>query len=240
MTKKFIICGDSHFTDDLRYPKQSFGEILAERNNWEYTNLAREGMSNFGIALQIDHAINLKPDILVFRPTVWGRFDIPIKGRTYDKSLGLANVKFNAQGRSTRLEDLCETPNIICESASSINSQYYEVMTKDQDDAMKEYVVNLYDEGIKRQIDCWCISDACRRLLNSGIPFLIFTEFLYNQGPYHMNDIKWVPEINRVDYSDFSLFSLPINKNTTFHYNPSDALTIADYTEKRIFELILA
>jgi hypothetical protein len=66
-------------------------------------------------------------------------------------------------------------------------------------------MLNLYDSGIKKQIDCWIISDACRKLEHAKIPYLIFIESLYQWD--FSNDISWVPEKNVVRPADFSVWT---------------------------------
>ena len=107
-----VICGDSWFTTDNRYPGQSFGEILANKHNLHLESLARAGCSNFTIALQIDKAIELDPDFIIVGCTDWARIELPLvhqdgliknflnltnksQETAYSKDRGLLNIKYS-------------------------------------------------------------------------------------------------------------------------------------------------
>jgi hypothetical protein len=96
-------------------------------------------------------------------------------------------------------------------------------------------MLNLYDSGIKRQTDSWIISDACRRLEQAKIPYLLFIESLYQLD--FSKDIEWVPEKNVVRPRDFSLWTELTRGPAQFHYDVEKGSPIfAKYVESRIKE----
>jgi len=251
------ICGDSWFSADADHPGISFGEIMCARNNWSLHSLARGGCSNFAIALQVDKAIELNSSFVVLGTTTPDRAEFPIindknisiweklkksfnwhdwfgaQPEMYVKSRGISNVLHTNSVSSTY--PWISEPTIISESLNNLFFGEHEKLTPDQLDALRSYMLNLYDSGIKRQIDSWIISDACRRLEKSGIPYLIFIESLYQWD--FSNDIKWVPEKNVVRPRDFSVWTDLPRGDTLFHYDSDQGSKLfANYVEHRIKE----
>ena len=121
------VCGDSWFSSDPNFTSASMGEIVARQNQWELTSLARNGCSNFAIALQIDKAIELAVDIVVIGTTTPDRMELPIIQKSnaiiwrrlkklftwegwkyaqpmvYDRSRGLSNIQYHPHPDSCRI-----------------------------------------------------------------------------------------------------------------------------------------
>ena len=261
MSKTVAICGGSWFSADLDLPGQSFGEIMCAKNNWQLYSLARGGCSNFAIALQVDKAIDLNVDVVVIGATTPDRCEFPIindqnisiwdqlkksfnflswfslQPDVYVKERGISNILHHMSLSSTY--PWISNPTIVSESLNNLmwyNRTKGNKLTAEQLDALRMYMLNLYDSGIKRQMDCWIISDACRRLEFAGIPYLIFPEALYQN--YFEQDISWIPKKNVIN--DFSVWKLPGSHNTQFHYDIINGTNImfADYVELKIKDLI--
>jgi hypothetical protein len=253
------ICGDSWFTADLDQPGKSFGEIMCARNNWTLHSLARGGCSNFTIALQVDKAIELDSSFVILGTTTPDRAEFPIindknisvweslkktfdwhnwfnaQPEVYVKSRGISNVLHTHSLSSTH--PWISDPTIVSESLNNLMFRNHCKLTKDQVDALQSYMLNLYDSGMKRQDDSWIISDACRRLEKSGIPYLIFVESLYQWD--FSNDIEWIPEKNVVRPKDFSVWNDLPRGHAGFHYDSNQGSKLfADYVEPRIKEYL--
>ena len=260
MSKTVAICGDSWFTADPDLPGQSFGEIMCARNNWRLYSLARGGCSNFAISLQVDKAIELGVDTVIVGATTPDRCEFPIindrnisiwnrlkksfnwldwfslQSGVYVKKRGISNI-LHTNSLSSEYPWI-KNPTIISESLNNLmfNPDVTDSakLTAEQLDALRSYMLNLYDHGVKRQTDCWIISDACRRLESAGIPYLIFPEILYQN--YFEKDISWISKKNVVN--DFSVWELPQGP-TLFHYDTKGTNTMfADYVESRIKDLV--
>jgi hypothetical protein len=253
--KKLAICGDSWFSSDTRYPKLSFGEIIAERKKWELVSLARGGCSNFAIALQIDKAIELGAELILIGATSPDRIELPLKLKdqsTWDKlksnwsfqgwiysqpnlyrpSDGLSNVLYKGPDLSC-LHGFLKSPTMMSESINNILFLGENVLDADQMLALKYYVLNLYDSEIKKQYDSWIISNACRKIIDKNIPFLLsYRELLPKEFDWlpHSYDLdKWV--------ESFRIHNHDPNCDHLFHYNAEHGEKIADYLEKRLIEL---
>jgi hypothetical protein len=262
---QIAICGDSWFSADLDYPGKSFGEVMCVNNNWQLWSLARGGCSNFAISLQVDKAIELGVDTVVIGATTPDRCEFPIindqnisiwsrlknsfnwldwfssQPATYVKKRGISNVLHT--NSLSKTYPWISNPTIISESLNNLMFDFNGAgsgstkLTAEQLDALRSYMLNLYDHGIKRQTDCWIISDACRRLESAGIPYLIFPEILY-QGNYK-KDIKWVPAKNVVHPKDFSVWEGLPKGPAQFHYDTKEgSIMFANYAETRIKDLL--
>jgi len=258
--KTIAVCGDSWWSADLNYPGQSFAEILCNRNDWNLLSLARFGCSNFAICLQVDKAIELDADLVVIGTTTPDRIEIPIinnntsgiwqrlretfgwcnwfttQPRVFKKTQGISNVLHANSLSSTH--PWVKDPTIISESLNNLAFWKNSVMTTEQVDSLKSYMLNLYDTGTKQQYDSWIISDACRRLEKNKIPFLIYINRLYNNDFY--KDIEWVSAKHIILPEEFTLeHALPRDDGPGFHYRPDTGSAIfADYIEKRIKQLL--
>ena len=254
------ICGDSWFSLDAKNPEKSFGEIIANNNHWNLTNLARGGNSNFAIALQIDKAIESNADFVIVGTTTPDRIEIPIindnnksiwenlkkffnwkdwayyQPEVYKKIHGIDNIWNREQKSSSHI------PTVISESLNNLIFSNPYRLDQPQMDALKSYATTLYDSGIKRQIDCWTISDACRRLVASKIPFLLYIEPLFDPGDHWQsgfkNDIAWLDKKNVIEPWQFSYYQFPLDTTTAFHYGIDQSNVFATYIESRIKELL--
>lgn len=255
--RSMAICGDSWFAADPDLPGQSFGELLCSKNNWTLWSLARAGCSNFTISLQVDKAIELGVDLVVLGTTTPDRCEFPIitaenqsiwtrlknsfdwKGwfaaqpETFVKKKGISNVS-HTNSLSAGYHWIGE-PTVISESLNNLMFGDKQKLTKEQVDALQGYMLYLYDSGIKRQVDCWIISDACARLERVKIPYLIFIESLYQWD--YSRDIAWVKEKNIVRPRDFSLWQDLPRDHTLFHYDTKRGSEIfSRFVENRIKE----
>ena len=108
--KRLFICGDSFMSPRQRHPKKHFAEIFADELNFDLTSYARSGFSNGAISIQIETAIQDKPDFILFNTTGWDRIELAnsIAVRKNHSDLYL-------------VADLCDT-NVRSEETSD---QYY-------------------------------------------------------------------------------------------------------------------
>ena len=259
MKKVVAVCGDSWFSADTALPGKSFGEVMCDKNEWKLLSLARGGCSNFAIRLQVDKAIELNADVVIIGTTTPDRGEFPIinsqnkliweklkssfnwkdwftsQPKVYIKSRGISNVLHTNSVSSTH--PWIQDPTIISESLNNLMFTTHEKLTAEQLDSLRSYMLNLYDSGIKRQIDSWVISDACRSLEQADIPYLIFIESLYQWD--FSNDIAWVPEKNVVRPKDFSVWTGLPRGPALFHYCDKQGGTVfANYVESRIKDLL--
>jgi len=251
--RNFVVCGDSWFSTDSDYAGCSFGEVIAQRHDLELISLARGGCSNFAIALQVNRAIELRPDFVIVGCTTWDRIEVPniasdITDRSfmnwfdwprraeaqgkYQQSQGLLNIRYSdAISEMSSQYSRPELETVISESINNLIWENRYGLGPDILEALKQYILHIYDSNTKQQIDCWCMSDAARRLERSGIPFLMYVEPLFNHD--FIDDITWLDPRRLVMYSDFS-YNKYQHGDAVFHLSPSDAQDFAGHWEQRL------
>lgn len=90
---RIILCGDSYYDFDDRYPNLHWADKLKEH---EVYRLARGGSSNFSIWHQIQHTVHFNPDVVLISFTAPAR--IEFSKRTYTEfDLSAADSYTNKQ-----------------------------------------------------------------------------------------------------------------------------------------------
>lgn len=158
---KIIVCGDSFFTQDPLYLGTHFCELIGANYDSNLQVYSKFGASNFAIALQLEHAINQKPDLVLFGLTSVDRFEIPSKPYVFKE--GVKNIIYSGHQMQPSFYDLRKTTTI---SNSYVNLQ--------QTDFLKEYFVNHYDQELKRAQDFLMVRSMLYKLEKDNIPF-VFT-----------------------------------------------------------------
>jgi hypothetical protein len=107
-------------------------------------NLSRPGTSNVSICFQIEQAIKLNADFVIFANTDVSRIDIPIK--SYQSGLGIANFDSNIYSNTI--------PSFI-DGRSDVIDKFPN--NKELFTAIKYYVNFLFDYGLNAEINEWMI-----------------------------------------------------------------------------------
>jgi hypothetical protein len=154
----------------------------------------------------------------------------------YIRRRGLANIKYGRNDLSSQHQFL-NNPTVISESLNNLafdesGAQEAYGLDEERKDALKSYMVNLYDTYIKRQYDSWIISDAIRRVQAAGIPFLVYTAALYD-GDY-IDDVSWVPRENLILPEEFDYYKLHISGNSMSHLDTAESQVATDYIAERM------
>jgi hypothetical protein len=209
--KTLVVCGCSWSSRDPLFPNFEFGFLVAKALGYNYVNLARCGMSNFGIRLQIDYALeHYNPDFIIINATGVNRFEI-LKDidNTYDPSKGYDQVCFGDfdwdhfdHEHHPSYGDRYD-PQIWCDSMYTVLSQEarrYQQLDPERVDALKNYAYYVFDENIKSHTDYFVLQSGLQKILNHNIPFLFspntfdFSEFDktgLNEEPHHISSFNW-------------------------------------------------
>ena len=250
MVKKIAACGDSWYCSHLKYPDQSWPELLSKDIGWQLVSLARAGASNFNIVLQVQKAIELKVDFVVLGCTYPTRIEVPMIDsiqdspgsvyflkpqdlldkskykKTYVSAAGLSNVNYSNHPDLSSLHPWTTNPTFIdSEIVSMLESDNYKEfytddLTYDQKQALRLYQSLLFDVGIKQQYDMWIISEALRQLTQANIPFFMTTYPLFDNS--NMHAIAWVSQDSLITLQEFDYFKLPAGP-ARFHYDTTGA-----------------
>jgi len=229
---KLVVCGDSNAAASVHTPGKHFSELLADQLDYELISLARGGMSNAGICLQIEYAINKinpRPDFIFISLTDSSRTEIPYTPtnsaffdnstdlwnklrRGYDITRGLENVVYDHDNYlSSRNSFLNKNPTIRSDNVGSMTWEGFYKVPAQQKVAMQYYITELFDMNWKEQLDIWCIKNCLRDLVDSGIPFLVRQE-------HFLRNCAWLPEINCIDSNllNYGIYSQASFKDPAF------------------------
>jgi hypothetical protein len=150
-------------------PDTHWSEILAEHLGAELLNLARQGISNSAIRVQIDEAVRRKADLILIGATVSDRLVFP---RNPDqKSSGKITVKdFNYDDNpDSRL--LSETLLNVTDGPRQRRMPNINPMSKE---AVRQYAAFLHDDNWQQQLDRYLLNEGLWQLHDKKI------EFYYN------------------------------------------------------------
>lgn len=172
-----IICGDSFMSADTGRPNTHFSELLSLSGH-SVINLARGGISNVGIAFQLQTAARLKPDMIIFSSTSSDRIDIVVKNRKFDPMSGLKNFIYPYKS------DLSTTTQYVGNSNAPILSDTIATFLSPRPDLpvelndphrieyVKQYLTSYHDINFKKTVDDWIIGYWKYKLLEKQIPFI--------------------------------------------------------------------
>lgn len=181
---KIVVCGDSFASADRFKPGTHFSELL-ESNGHAVTNLARGGISNVGIAFQLQTAVELNPDAVVFTTTGHDRIEMLLNKQKFIPGLGLKNFIYPYQS------DLSTGSKYVGNVKSAILSdiiqsfveprldQPNELASESRAEIVKQYLVHFHDTKFKKIQNDWIIGYWKYRMKEQGIPFV----HLYRNGP---------------------------------------------------------
>ena len=147
----------------------SFLDRYAKEKDFQYTNLAVGGISNFFIRLQIDQAINSQADYVIIGATDPGRFEIPVQS---------IDVKV--------LNELNSKKYIISTNFShNINSIPAELRS-----AVKYYQTYIQDHDIDSMKSYWILREGLIQLKKKKIPY-VFIPGPLREHDWTENHIVW-------------------------------------------------
>ena len=255
--KKLSICGDSWMTPSLYFKNTHFSELLAEHYGVDLLALSRNSCSNNAICLQIEESIRHKADFVIVGCTTPDRIEIPLLENTipnqilkswhsffgnllhgrYNKEHGLANIDYSKHAVLSAKNKFLKNPVLISESIQnliwqeSIKKLGKYKLSEDKINSLIAYVSNLYDPKFKQQIDCWCISNALRKLQDNNINFLFFSSSLFSDE--FLSDISWMLDKNKANID--GPYNLEFGE-PTYHTTPEAQVYVADQLIKIIDE----
>jgi hypothetical protein len=183
---KLIVCGDSWMTPDYHYYKNThFSELFADELGYELVTYARGGMSNGGIALQIEQAILDKPDLILFGTTVIDRIELSmISGEDINDRYCTTDVSVSDLSYYPRIINQHTSPTLISDNLMSllhspIREKYPNASDPDEkDNAIKQWFMYMYSPKMKHKIDLWCMRAVLHKLHLSGIPAMLVIDLL--------------------------------------------------------------
>lgn len=180
---RLVVCGDSFMTPVTTHPKTHFSEIIADNLGYELVAYSRGGMSNGGIAIQIDTAIKNKADFILLGTSVHDRIEFAF-GTTNRKHFDFTveDIQYNHRNSiSSHYPWLNKDPQLISTSLAEIldSDDHYRRANFDscsnpaeKKKAIDNWFKYLYHEGWKAQTDRWMLYAILHKLHLSTIPYL--------------------------------------------------------------------
>ena len=243
--KTLVVCSCSWSSRDPVYPNFEFGFLVARKLGYNYINLARCGMSNFGIRLQIDYALkHLQPDFMIINATGVNRFEI-LKDldNKYDHNKAYDQVCFgdfdwdHFDHEHHINYGKTYDPQIWCDSIYTVISQEakrYQQIDDDRIKALQDYAYYVFDENIKAHNDYFILQSGLLSILERKIPFLFspntfeYSEFDKTgliEDHHHIDSFNWdfVPdkyylENGAGEYARYNPEIVDETGNKTTHY----------------------
>ena len=248
-----MICGCSYSAPSKSLPGTSYGEVLANKLDWELENLARQGCSNGGIRIQIDEVIRQRPTFAIIAPTFYDRMEIPASAAPYDWTIEPTawntplqqhlqhQSLLNGYDVNAGIDNVNYGNNpyrMICETIFSLAENYDHPyrsgkIDKNTQAAVKQYVNFLYDSNWKRQQDEWIIRDGIMQLYYSGIPFLLVANNLWTSDTVRAAIPKVVGDSYlTLDYAQTPAYATNeypfADKDPGYHGDPKSQEYLAD------------
>ena len=233
--KKLIVCGDSYMSPVLEHPNTHFSEIVADTLGYELIPYGRAGMSNGGIAVQIQTAIQDRPDLILVGLTNSDRIEFLINDPKPTCNFTVDDISYHHDlqslkkaGRHDRNSQLISTNlNEI------LSNQFSNTFDKCDEPIKKQQTINdwfryLYHPDWKLQTDRWMMYAILHQLHESQIPYVICRDPLNV-----IRTCSWLKsyypayDINKIMYED--MMSDDVKLEIPYHTSFNGQVKIAEY-----------
>jgi hypothetical protein len=176
--KKLIICGDSYMSPAIDYPNTHFSEIVADKLGYELIAYSRAGMSNGGIAIQIDTAISQKPDLILIGTTYSDRIEFPINDPKPTDKFTIDDISYHHTPTSLSYNTSLDPQLISTNLVEVISNQCFNTFNlceqpHEKEKSIKDWFRYLYHPDWKKQVDRWMMYGVMHQLHQSGIPYIV-------------------------------------------------------------------
>lgn len=185
---------------------KNYSEYLSDIAKCDMENLAFPGCSNYGIAVQIRHAIQQKPDFIIFNTTTSMRYEVVRPDKTLDKNPEYTDFSHidNIGGtvlsaHYTIVEGMLEgrkhAPDIF-------NSRWnWAEFSETHFEEIYNYLVKYQDINIKIDQDGLIMKGIIQELEESGIPFVcIDTVDLVNNKDIELIKLPWYEYVKQYPF----------------------------------------
>ena len=168
-SQKIVVCGDS-FCTSMKWDRNHFSQILADKYGYQVTNLAHGSFSTVGICFQIQQAITMCPDIIIYNTTDAGRFELVVTGE-FNANEGLKNIVYFDDGVSSFAHSATgdtKSP-ILSTNYPRLSDAKNMHITPGQISAVDQYMKHFFDYRLKTQTDSWMSGYWHQQIIDAGI-----------------------------------------------------------------------
>jgi len=238
--KKLITCGCSWMSRSIQVPNSHYSELLAADLQYELTTYALPGMSNGGIALQIEQAIRDKPDLILFNTTSFDRIEFSISNlesagpsyHNYDEAtyIDMSVAPHNCtKGRQTfissNLVTLIPNARVMREVLLQYGMDTSEILKKYH--ALQEWFKFMYHPPMKLKTDRWIMYAVLSKLRDSNIPYV------FVQDDLGLPDVTWTTPILNKKWG--TTIPRQVNFNDPgYHTTPEQQIEIFNLIKERL------
>jgi hypothetical protein len=200
-----IVCGDS-FCSASKHHRNHFSQILEDNYGYSVINLARGGASAINIGYQIQQAIELKPDVVIYSRAKFPRLDIPVNNKTFNPALGLKNFVYANPSEVSHYSPYVGDNNasIFSNNYGSLfpdplyNEKLFLKVSDEQRLATKQFSLHLYDENLSIEVDKWIYEYWEFKLAQNNIKYILFNDIGQEALTFSQNKSNY-PEIYHTD-----------------------------------------
>jgi hypothetical protein len=247
--KKIVICGDSFMTPILtpmEYQGTHFSEIIAEKLNYELVCLSKAGMCNIGIAIAIEDAIKLTPELILVGTTYHGRQIWPTNFEKFTNQITFDDIIIDLSSNLSTKRDNNEGAFILSYPLNFYNNngldlERFKHLDKNWSKRKKAfgyYFKYLFHLGLSSQIDEWILYSVFHKLHTSNIKYII----VYDNQPDVFLKTPWIETNSNefcINYANNSRINL-YNKMIFNQEEPKDIGADPSYHTSPLFQKKLA
>ena len=216
--KKLFVCGDSWMSACTTLPKTHFSELITDILDFELHSIARGGMSNVGICMQIEYAIEQNADLVLIGTSNIDRIEF-IAQEAESLEINCNNILYRHLSYFSTHSQLANNklPSIISDNLVSLldendsfNSLYNDIPNIDQKKkALKQYYLHLYDYNLKRKQDERNLYASIHKLHLSGIPYIIIVD--------HESLVRNIPWLSNTKFTPINICEIAMKKINEFN-----------------------
>jgi hypothetical protein len=195
-----VVCGDSFCASPVGEIRSTglrahFSQILEDQYGYQVLNLAHGGMSNTAIWFQIDQAIKLKPDVIVYGKTWSSRIELYLKDKLYNITNPLRNfIYYDPCYSSTHTsfvgtfdDESTDGGMAVSTSWQNIENSPFFDLSDEQIKAVKLYFKYMYNDSVCTQRDSWVFEYWHSQIQAAGILSLCFKDADIGQVAYNFS-----------------------------------------------------
>ena len=189
MNGTIIVCGDSYMSPVVHHPGKHFSELVADRLGFELVAYSRGGMSNGGIALQIETAIEKRPSLILVGFSFPDRVEYPVKDDDGTYDLTADNILYEpGHSLSTAQKHVGNDPKLVSTNIHELLDptseetwahNYKNVWNAHlKRDIIVQWFHNIYYRGWHTKLNSYLVYALLHKLHLSGIPYIVCFDFI--------------------------------------------------------------
>lgn len=237
---KIAVCGCS-FSSPVggEHAGTHWAEIVARHFNAELVVLARQGISNNVIRLQIDEAMARGADLVLINATTPDRIEFPVNkdsNKQYTSYVSFEDHIYRYRDKLKNFNYPGHDNTMVSETIFSVidwptHPYRNRPLSSDIKFAVKAYATCLYDLAWKTQCDNWIIDSGLWNLHANNTMFLYNPWVLNTSGALLNHYPDWFKEkyILPKTFNFYSYMrSYPTDNDPGYHTSPAGQQAIAD------------